>query len=154
MRKKKVGRNKIFYPVAFFSILADQFSKYWMCNLLHEELSLNIFRYFSLTLVRNTGICFGMFNTVNVTIPIIIASVVIAVIISLYFYKFAGNSRLMAVALGLIEGGIIGNLIDRITIGAVIDFIDFHVWPVFNLADVCIVSGIGLIFLKQIKKHD
>lgn len=151
------GKNlKFFYSTVLLSIVTDRFSKYCMLNFLREEpSSFSIFRYFSLTLVRNTGICFGMLSAVDITIPIIIASVVIALIILVYFHRFTGNSRQMAVALGLIEGGIVGNLIDRVTTGAVIDFINFHVWPVFNLADVFIVSGIGLIFLKQIRqKHN
>jgi len=147
------GKNlTVFYSVALFSIILDQVSKYWMCRLLREPpFSFNIFRYFSLTLVQNKGICFGMLNTADIRIHVIGASIIIAVIIFIYFCRFAVNSRLMSVALGLTEGGIAGNLIDRVRIGSVIDFINLHVWPVFNLADMCIVSGIGLIFLKQIK---
>lgn len=149
------GKNLPFYLVTLVSILVDRLSKLWMLNFLREEpSSFNIFKYFSLTLVRNTGICFGMLNAVDIKIPIIIASVGIALVILIYFQRFAGNSREMAVALGLIEGGIIGNLTDRIVTGAVIDFINFHVWPVFNLADVFIVSGIGLVFLKQLQNHN
>ncbi len=158
MREKKPGgkNSKVFYAVALFSILADQFSKYWMLIFLREEpSSFNIFRYFSFTLVKNNGICFGVLSNASIKIPVIIASIAIAAAIIAYLNRFTGSSRQMAVALGLIEGGIAGNLIDRIRTGAVIDFINFHVWPVFNLADVCIVSGIALIILKQIKKsHD
>jgi len=149
------GKNlRIFYLAALLSVVADRLSKYWMLDFLKEDASLNVFRFFSLTLVRNTGICFGVLSAVDIKIPIIAASFVIAAAILVYFHRFAGNSRPTAAALGLIEGGITGNLIDRITTGAVIDFINFHVWPVFNLADVFIVSGIGLIFLKQIKNRN
>ncbi len=137
----------------FLSILLDQLSKRWILKFLGAEFaSFHIFRYFSLTLVRNTGICFGMLSAVDIRIPIIIASFGIGLMILAYFHRFTGNNRQMAVALGLIMGGIVGNLIDRMVTGAVIDFINFHVWPVFNLADTFIVTGIGLIFLKQIKK--
>ena len=137
------------------SLLADRLSKWWMLRFLREEpSSFQIFRYFSLTLVRNTGICFGMLSAVDIKVPIVIASFGIALVILIYFHRFTGNSRQTAVALGLIEGGIIGNLIDRMAAGAVIDFINLHVWPVFNIADVFIVTGIGLIFLKQIKNRN
>jgi len=154
-KKKVVCRNfRLFYRVTLLAIAVDQFSKYLMLNFLAQGSSFHIFRYFSLTLVRNTGICFGMLSGVNIRNIIIIASVVIALIIILYLHRCQEKSRQMDIALGLIEGGIAGNLIDRITTGAVIDFINFHIWPVFNLADVFIISGIALIFLKHLRREN
>ena len=153
-RKKKVARRNLslFYWVALSAIALDQLSKYLMLRLLSGEFSsLRIFRYFSLTLVRNTGICFGMLSGLNVRIVVIIASFIIGLTIIFYLHRCPVKSAYTGTALGLIEGGIAGNLIDRIATGSVIDFINFHFWPVFNLADVFIVSGIALVLLQHMR---
>ncbi|MDD3725718.1 MAG: signal peptidase II [Candidatus Ratteibacteria bacterium] len=145
-------RHRIFFLSALLSVVADQLSKYLMISVLSGPGSFSVFRYFSLTLVRNTGICFGMFNNLNIRNFIIVASIFIAVGIFLFFKEYSEDKHITA-AFGLIEGGIIGNLIDRIRTGAVIDFINFHIWPVFNLADTFIVVGVVIILLKQYKKN-
>ncbi|MBN1444899.1 MAG: signal peptidase II [Candidatus Omnitrophica bacterium] len=145
----------LFYWVALWAIALDRLSKYLMLRLLSGEFSsLRVFRYFSLTLVKNTGICFGMLSGFNVRIIVIIASFIIGLMIVLYLYRCPEKSMNTKIALGLIEGGIAGNLIDRIATGAVIDFINFHFWPVFNLADVFIVSGIALVFLQHMRRKN
>lgn len=100
-----------------------------------------------MTLVQNTGIAFGLFKDqgmVFIIIPIIAAGLLI---FNIYYYKTNQHSlsRLYIVAFSLILGGAVGNLIDRIVFGYVIDFIDFRVWPVFNVADSAIT--IGAVFI-------
>jgi len=136
--------------MVLFSVLLDQFSKYLVVDFLSEMKSVSIFRYFSLTLVKNTGICFGILNNLNVRIFIITASFIIGIAIIISIIRY-GKDKQMIIASGLVEGGIIGNLIDRIRIGAVIDFINFHFWPVFNLADAFIVTGVVIIFFHHFK---
>ncbi|MCX8082293.1 MAG: signal peptidase II [bacterium] len=133
------------------AVFIDQFSKYLVVNFLSDIGSLHIFKYFSLTLVRNKGICFGILNNLNLRGIIIFASFIIAAGIFFCLERY-GKDRMTVIASGLIEGGIIGNLIDRITMGAVIDFINFHIWPVFNLADTFIVSGVIIILLNNFKR--
>lgn len=145
------NRHRQFFLTVFLSVFIDQFSKYLVSGFLSESGSLSIFRYFSLTLIRNKGICFGFLNNLNVKNIIIAASVIIAVGIFLYLEEYVKDKQII-IALGLIEGGIIGNLIDRIRIGAVIDFINFHIWPVFNFADTLIVVGVSIIFFHHFKR--
>jgi len=108
----------------------------------------NILRF---TLVHNTGIAFGFFKDcgiVFIIIPVILTGLLVY---NVYYYRHSPSmSRVYIVAFSLILGGAIGNLIDRIYLGYVIDFIDFRVWPVFNLADSAITIGAAIILLKCI----
>ena len=72
-------------------------------------------------------------------------------LIIFYIKKNHGIAKSLQISFGLIEGGILGNLVDRIRIGAVIDFLDFHIWPVFNFADTFIVTGVFLLLFLQFR---
>lgn len=98
-----------------------------------------------LTLVLNTGGAFGLFKDGRLFfIPFSLAAIA-CIIYYLIRYRPAGG--VMAAAFGLIMGGAIGNLIDRLRYGYVIDFLDLRVWPVFNLADSAITAGAGLLII-------
>ncbi len=103
------------------------------------------------TLVHNTGIAFGLFKDcgmVFIIIPLILTGLLIY---NIYYYRHSEQlSRTYIMAFSLILGGAIGNLIDRIFIGYVIDFIDFRVWPVFNVADSAITIGAAIILFRCI----
>ena len=107
--------------------------------------------FFSLVLVHNTGIRFGLFNHGGTAGPLILtaASLLIAVGFGVWMTKV--ENRPLAVSIGAVIGGALGNVIDRVRFGAVIDFLDFHLgdlhWPAFNVADSCIVMGIAFIVL-------
>lgn len=135
--------------VAALVIAADQLTKYLVKIHLSEGASIpligNILR---ITHVRNPGAAFGMLPNMQVTL--IIASAVFALAIAVYYFghRHLGHGPLnpiMKVALGLELGGAIGNLIDRLLIGRVTDFIDVRIWPVFNLADTAVVCGAALL---------
>lgn len=103
------------------------------------------------TLVHNTGIAFGLFK--NQGIVFIIIPIIAVVLIAFNIYYHRNNtevSRMYMIGFSLILAGAIGNLVDRITFGYVIDFIDFRVWPVFNIADSAISVGTVLILIKCI----
>jgi signal peptidase II len=93
---------------------------------------------FHLTYVRNKGAAFGLFE--NYTYIFIIFSVTVIIILLIFLNKKSKNIWL-ELSSGLIIGGAVGNLIDRVRLGFVIDYLDFKVWPVFNLADITIVVG-------------
>lgn len=136
---------KLFFLITLFSCLFDQISKYFIIQILNSEIK--IFNFFSLTIVKNYGIIFGLLNIKKLKGLVILFSFI--ALVSICFYvKIKSEYK---IALGLIEGGIAGNLIDRIKNGYVIDFINFHFWPVFNFADIFIVIGIFLLFIMQIK---
>jgi len=112
--------------------------------------------FFYLTHVRNPGAAFGLFATapqsVRLAFFIGISSVAIGIILS-FFRKLAPGDRLSALALGLILGGAVGNLVDRIRYQEVVDFLHFKLWqgyswPDFNVADSCIVVGVSLLVLE------
>jgi len=134
----------------FSVVLIDRLTKNFFTGLLAQHESLPVIRnVFHFTLVHNTGIAFGMFRDngfVYLVIPVIAVGLLVY---NLYYYhKFGELDRVYIVAFSLILGGAIGNLIDRIMLGHVVDFIDLRVWPVFNVADSAITIGAVIIFFK------
>jgi signal peptidase II len=114
--------------------------------------------FFYLTHVRNTGAAFGLFADSDPTLRMLFfvgVALIALFIIGSFFSKLAPGDRLPSFALGLILAGAIGNLIDRVSRGEVIDFLHFKLWagyswPDFNVADSCIVIGVGLLMLELI----
>jgi signal peptidase II len=139
------------------SLCLDQVSKHLVdANLHYGDKRELIEGFFYLTHVRNPGAAFGLFATapaeIRLTFFIVISVVAIGIIIS-FFLKLAPGDRLSALALGCILGGAVGNLVDRIRYGEVVDFLHFRLWqgyswPDFNLADSFIVVGVGLLLLE------
>ena len=131
-------------------VILDQFSKY----IVVENMSLGesipiIEEVFHLTYILNPGAAFGMFAH-NRLFFIAIAVVVIGIIIWARREILASPWEVKA-GCGLFLGGAIGNLIDRARHGLVIDFFDFRIWPVFNIADIAICIGVGLIIWNLLK---
>jgi signal peptidase II len=122
----------VFIVVASVIIL-DQITKYLALKLLQLNTPLVLLKnFFNLTLVHNRGAAFGMFQN---QLLMFVASSILAIAIILFSLRNKKNTLMFKLSLSLILGGAIGNLIDRIRFGFVIDFLDFRVWPVFNLAD-------------------
>ena len=132
--------------IVFFVLSLDQISKFLISAKLQLEQTLSLIKgIVGLTLVHNRGAAFGIFR--NQTYLFIIAA--IAAIVLIYFgIKNNRGNKTYVICLSLILAGALGNLIDRLRFGYVIDFINFYVWPVFNLADSSIT--IGAIFLAWI----
>jgi len=128
-------------------IIADQLSKYLVASLMEVGQSITVIRNFlSVTYVRNPGAAFGMLP--YQTAFFIIITVVVVIFIIYYYRILAENHKWLRFGLALQLGGALGNLIDRIREGYVVDFIDFTIWPpVFNLADSAIVIGIGVFLI-------
>jgi len=112
--------------------------------------------FFYLTHVRNTGAAFGLFSDApqvyRLSFFISVSLIAVGIIVS-FFRKLSPGDRLAALALGLILGGAVGNLIDRIFRQEVVDFLHFRLWrgyswPDFNVADSAIVVGVGLLVLE------
>lgn len=98
---------------------------------------------FALTFVKNTGAAFGLFPNGS-TLFVGIALVVI-IGIALYFRHIPSGEWLLKISLAMQLGGALGNLLDRVRLGYVVDFVDFHMWPVFNFSDTFIVVGVMLL---------
>lgn len=140
----KQKSNTLLFASALFLILIflDQFTKYLARNYLTEPVQI-IKNIFHLTLVKNTGSLFGLLQNTNVYL---IWFSVIALGFIIYYYDSFPKKRIPKLLILIITAGIIGNLIDRILFGYVIDFIDLRIWPVFNIADSMITIGvIGLL---------
>jgi signal peptidase II len=156
-RPQDKWRNVVFGCIALLVVLADQLCKSWIRANLALGQSLFDTGFFRIVRVHNTGASFGIFKDHNLTL-IIVACVGIVVILLLVFllrshWSFLDNMLVMS-AIGLVMGGTIGNLIDRIRLGYVTDFIDFKVWPAFNIADSAVTVGViivagCIIFLAQ-----
>lgn len=131
-------------------VILDQFSKYIVVeNMALEESIPIIEEVFHLTYILNPGAAFGMFAH-NRLFFIAIAVIVIGIIIWARKEILASPWEVKA-GCGLFLGGAIGNLIDRARQGLVIDFFDFRIWPVFNIADIAICIGVGLIIWNLLK---
>lgn len=125
-------------------------------NLPNPELQITSF--FNLAKVWNRGISFGMFNHLE-SGKYIILSVNITILLVLFYWLYNNKSLYLTWAIGLIIGGAMGNIIDRINNSAVADFLDFYIgkyhWPAFNLADSCVFVGVVLLLLENffVKKN-
>lgn len=140
------------FALALLVVVADQASKYSVLNLFRTDyaaaLQIEITSFFNLVLVWNRGVSFGMFNNAA-AMPwlLVLLAVILVGMVTRWLLK--AKTRAEAAAFGLIIGGAIGNVIDRIRLGAVVDFLDFHIgdwhYPAFNVADSAIVVGAGVI---------
>jgi signal peptidase II len=128
------------------AIMADQVTKGLVVFTMSHGQSVPDSGLFRVTYVTNTGSAFGLFP--NQTIPLILASFVGIGVLLLFYRTHPLNNTMLQVSLGLQLGGAMGNLVDRVRLGYVVDFIDVGAWPVFNLADSAIVVGlIGLLWI-------
>ena len=148
----QVVRRKFFLLPATFVFLFDQVTKILAKSFLIPGMSRPVLApVFQLTLVDNRGIAFGLFpNGEKILLLLISAS--ICVLLALGFFSSSERLRVQW-GIGLILGGALGNWLDRIRLGAVIDFLDFRIWPVFNFADTAITIGVGLFVLDMLRKN-
>jgi signal peptidase II len=147
-----------FFLVAFaISLALDQLTKTWVVATLEFSDRVSVIEgFFYLTHVRNPGAAFSLFAEAPVEIrgPFFIVTTLIAIgLIVSFFRKLSPGDRLSALALGLILGGAVGNLLDRLIYGAVVDFLRLQLWggyswPDFNVADSSIVIGVALLVLE------
>jgi signal peptidase II len=132
--------------VAGTAIVADQLTKSIVTANLQLGDAVASVGPFSIHHVQNTGIAFGLFA--NSTTAVIVLTTVAVTAMLIFFARAAPRHPLLPVSLGLVIGGSIANLVDRVRLGHVTDFLDFRYWPAFNLADTFIVVGVGLLFVS------
>ncbi|MBR0684637.1 signal peptidase II [Bradyrhizobium manausense] len=140
---------------AVVTLVADQASKLWLLNGfdLARRGVVKVTPFFDLVLAWNIGISFGWLQNDGQAAQLALMAVKVVAVIALAIWMARSQTRLATVALGLIIGGAIGNGIDRLAYGAVVDFALFHIeiggktynWYVFNLADVAIVAGVAAL---------
>jgi signal peptidase II len=146
--KSVFQRNLVFFLPALLIILTDQLSKSWIrSNILLGE-SIPETGFFRLVHLRNTGAIFGLFQGQSLILSIItIIGICFLLYLALFMYRQFPllNTLLGKLSLGLILGGTVGNLIDRLSFGYVTDFIAIGIWPPFNIADSAGVVGAILL---------
>jgi signal peptidase II len=129
--------------IAGLIVVLDQLTKWAILTWLDRAITLTPF--FNLIVVWNRGVSFGMFDSASRLGPWVLSGLALAVVVLLLGWLRRVDHPLTAAGLGLIIGGAIGNVIDRVRFGAVIDFLDFHAlgwhWPAFNVADSAICVG-------------
>jgi signal peptidase II len=139
--------------IAFLIVIIDVLTKRAVIAKIPPYKNINILPFLRIVYVENKGAAFGLFSNLGNNIFIVISIITIAIII-IYAVRFAKG--LEVYAFSFILGGALGNLIDRLLIGKVIDFIDVYVgkwhWPAFNIADSALTIGIGLFIFSNLKK--
>jgi signal peptidase II len=150
-------KTRYFLASILIALPLDQASKQWIIANVHYGERIEIIPgFFNLTHVRNPGGAFSFFadGPVEQRMVFFIGTTLVAIVLLLIFFKqLEPEERLPATSLGIVLGGAVGNLIDRIAYGEVIDFLDFHlwggyVWPTFNVGDSAIVIGVGLLIVE------
>ena len=137
------------YLISFLILLLDQATKYAASKALELRGSIPVVAgIFNVTLVHNTGAGFGVLKGFSLVFIVVSLLAIIFFIYALKKHnKLLNNFQRLGVS--FILGGTLGNLIDRLRLGYVIDFLDFIVWPVFNVADTFISVGAGLIIINM-----
>jgi signal peptidase II len=130
--------------VAGAAVVADQLTKQVVGRTLALGESVDIAGPFSVHHVQNSGIAFGLFGS-RTSIVIVVTAIAVGAML-LFFARSGRRHPVLPVALGLVLGGSIANLIDRVRLGHVTDFLDLAAWPAFNLADTFIVVGVAILF--------
>jgi len=146
--------GKLRYLIVTGVVIAlDQLTKYLVSIKMLEGDEVEVIRnFFAISYTKNPGIAFGMLNNGDVRWLLVAISVVAVVVVFYYMMRASVSNRLLLWSLALLSAGISGNLIDRIRIGRVIDFILIHYkdyqWPVFNVADTAITIGASLMAIE------
>lgn len=136
-------------------LAADQGSKWWVLNGLQLPVrgQVRLLPVLDLTMVWNRGVTFGMLNGLGAWSGPVIAVVALAIVVMLMLWLRNATSAVTAIAIGAVAGGAVGNVMDRLRHGAVVDFIHAHVgawsWYVFNVADAAIVCGVIALVIES-----
>jgi signal peptidase II len=146
---------KVTLGLAVLVIGLDQLSKWLiLTQVMRPPRIIEVTGFFNLKLTFNQGISFGLFSGESVWQPYVLSLVAVMISVGLVFWLRQEPRRLFALAVGLIIGGALGNVVDRLYLGAVVDFLDLHLgawhWPAFNLADSAITVGVVLILYDSL----
>lgn len=129
--------------IVLSAFVADQVTKHVVTGNLSLGEAVHVVGPFSIRHVQNSGIAFGLFS--NATAAVIVVTGLAVAWMLAYFARSGARHPVLPIALGLVIGGSVSNLADRVRLGFVTDFLDFRYWPAFNLADSFIVIGVGIL---------
>jgi signal peptidase II len=149
--ERRKGLPLTLVVTALVTIALDQMTKAMVRLYLEPGTTISWGGFIEIRQVRNPGTAFGIIS--GKPWPLFVISVVVFFLLLLVLWRWGGpGSNIFQVGLGLICGGAIGNIIDRIVLGEVVDFIDMGFWPVFNIADMAIVIGVGITLVIVVKE--
>ncbi len=154
MRQRLAGWGLL---AAALVLAADQASKWWVLERLNlpDLGTVAVLPVLNLTMVWNRGVTFGLLNGLGAAAHWVLAVVALLVVAALAVWLWRAERLLVALALGAVAGGAVGNVLDRIRFGAVVDFIHAHAfgwsWYVFNVADAAIVCGVATLMLDGLR---
>jgi signal peptidase II len=160
-RPRDKWRDVVFGGIVLLVVLADQLTKWWITNILQPGEILWDAGFLQVVHVHNTGAAFGIFKGHTPTLIIIVFLEIVVILLIVFFLRNRLSfldGMMMRLGIGLVMGGAIGNQIDRLHLGYVTDFLDFKVWPAFNIADSSAVVGsiiiaVCLVFLAKTARH-
>lgn len=139
--------------VAAVVVVLDQLTKWWILDVVMQPYPrvVEVTPFFNLVMAWNTGVSFGTFGSSHAFMPFVLSAVALAIVVAMVLWLRQAERRFVALALGMVIGGAIGNVIDRFRFGAVADFLDFHIggwhfWA-FNVADSGISVGVALLVI-------
>ena len=145
------------YIITISVLFADQITKMLAVKELPLYRPVPVCPFFNLFLTLNRGISFSLFSNDSAWTPWILSVLTLGISGMILYWLHREKNQVMRIGLALILGGAFGNLIDRVRLGAVIDFLDFYIgdyhWPAFNLADSAICIGVALILIKSFGKE-
>ena len=141
--------------IAAVILLADQLTKWLLLELVMQPPRVvELTGFLNLVLVRNTGVSFGLFGGGGAWMIWVFSALATAIVVGLLVWLRRQTGQLPEIAVGLICGGAIGNVVDRLHRGAVVDFVDVHAggwhWPAFNVADSAISVGVALLIVHSL----
>jgi signal peptidase II len=143
--------------IALIVMILDQASKWWMLEgvgMLANPRVIEVTSYFNLVMAWNRGVSFSLFWHEAEYMPYVLSAVALGIVAFLLSWLRKADRPFLAVSIGMVIGGALGNVVDRLRFGAVTDFLDFHVlgyhWPAFNVADTGISVGVALIVLDSL----
>ncbi len=149
-RVRRVGLG-----IALAAIVVDQFVKWWiLTQVMTPPRLIEVTSFFSVTLAWNRGVSFSMLSVDAAYWPWVLSALALAITGALGVWLWSLRTTLPAIGVGLIIGGALGNVIDRLRFGAVMDYLDFHYsgyhWPSFNLADTSISIGVAVLLVDAL----
>ena len=153
------GPLRIGLGIAALVVALDQATKWWIIDVLMQPPRIiPVAPFFNIVVAWNRGVSFGMFDSDSPFTAWILSGLALAIVVALTVWLRRADRLPVAAALGLVIGGALGNVADRLQYGAVRDFLDFHVatyhWPAFNVADACITVGAAVLVLDSLFVKD
>ena len=148
----------IYMGLAGFVILFDQITKFLALKNLYLHIPIEITSFFNLFLTYNKGVSFSLFSSESSYTPYLLSLMSLVICVGICYWLLTETIPLVKIGLSFVLGGAIGNVIDRLFLGYVIDFLDFHYktahWPAFNIADSFICLGAFIIFIQIFFKKE